>query len=98
MIQHIKLLWLRLRYWNTKMKRNSTKDVLYGGLLEILKSDRHYRVSSVGREYSSLTELGKDTIVEYITDMAWKMIQAEREELNARAKEMVFEELKKTHE
>lgn len=98
MIQHIKLLWLKFRYWKLKMKRNCTKDVLYGGLLEIIKNERCYRVSNVGREYSGLTELGKDTIIEYMGDMAWKMIQAEREELNARAKEMVFEELKKKHD
>ena len=98
MLQHIKLLWLRFKLWNLNMKRNATKDVVYGGLLEILKNDRHYRLSSVGREYSGLTELGKETIVEYLGDMSWRMIQAEREELNARAKEMVFEELKKKHE
>lgn len=80
------------------MKRSVTKDVVYGGLLEILKNERCYRISSVGREYSGLTELGKDTIVEYLGDMAWKIIQAEREELDARAKQMVFDELKKKHD
>lgn len=80
------------------MKRNVTKDVVYGGLLEIIKNERCYRVSNIGREYSGLTDLGKETIVEYMADMAWRMHLAEKEELDARAKQMVFDELKKRHD
>ena len=80
------------------MKRSSTKDAIYGGLLELIKSERHYRLSSVGREYSGLTELGKTVILEYIEDMAWRMHESEQEELNALAKQMVFDQLKKRHE
>ena len=98
MLLYLKQLWYRILFLRANMKRNVTKDVLYGGLLEIVKNERCYRTSNVGREYSALTELGKDTIVEFMSDMAWKMVQAEREELDARAKQMVFEELKKKHD
>ena len=80
------------------MKRDAVKNVIYGGLLELLQTDRYYRLSSVGRDYSGLTESGKAAIVEYIDDMAWRMHQSEKEELDARAKEMVLKELKKQHE
>jgi hypothetical protein len=77
-------LWLQIKFWKAKMKRSSTKDAIYGGLLELIKSDRHYKLSSIGREY--------------IEDMAWRMHESEQEELNALAKQMVFDQLKKRHE
>lgn len=80
------------------MKRDAVKNIIYGGLLEMIQTDRFYRRSSVSRDYSGLTEAGKTALIEYIDDMAWRMYEAENDELNARAKEMVLKELKKQHD
>lgn len=68
---------------------------IYAGLFEIIK-DRHcYYHSSVGQDYSHLTEQGKEALVNWINAMAWQMLELEKQELDARAKKLMWEELKK---
>ena len=66
---------------------------IYAGLMEILKDDElFYRSYSL--EYSYLTETGKEALIEYIDYMAPIMIKRYEAELDYRAKQMVFNELK----
>lgn len=76
------------------MKKQAVKDLTYGGLMEMISNRNMYYKSSVGKDYSHLTEEGKAAVAEYIELMAWKMIEAEDVELDRRAKEMVLKELK----
>jgi hypothetical protein len=76
------------------MDKDAVKDIIFGGLVEIVKSKRYYRYSTVGPEYSYLTEDGEKMIVEYINLMSYKIHQAEEEELNKRAKELTMKALK----
>lgn len=68
---------------------------VYAGMLEILKDNRLYHYSRVGAEYCHLNDEGKDAILNWIELMAPKMIKIDQLELDARAKQMVLDELKK---
>lgn len=68
---------------------------IYAGLFEILKDRECYYQSSVGREYSHLTEKGKEAAVKWLSLMAWEMLELEKQQLDARAKKLMWDELKK---
>ena len=68
---------------------------IYSGLFEILKDRELYYHSTVGKDYSHLTTQGKEAVVKWLEIMAWEMLELERKELDARAKKLVWEELKK---
>ena len=77
-----------------KMQKAAIKDLVYGGLQEIMNNSSYFYRSSVGKDYSHLTERGKEAVVEYMGLMAYKIWQAEQEDLDRRAKEQVLKELK----
>lgn len=68
---------------------------VYAGLHEILKDQRLYHHSRVGADYCHLTDEGKDAVINWITLMAPEMLKVSEAEFNARAKQMVWDELKK---
>ncbi len=77
------------------MQKGAIKDLIYGGLEEILNNRNYYYQSSVGASYSHLTEDGKTAVVEFMDLMAWKIKEANEADLDRRAKEQVLAELKK---
>ncbi len=77
------------------MQKGAIKDLIYGGLEEILNNRNYYYHSSVGASYSHLTEDGKTAVVEFMDLMAWKIKEANEADLDRRAKEQVLAELKK---
>ncbi len=79
----------------SKMKKSAIKDLCYGGMLELLNNRNYYYHSSVGAGYSHLTEDGKVAVIEFMNMIAWKMKEAEDDDLNERAKQQVLSELKK---
>lgn len=68
---------------------------VYVGLYEIIKDSKLYYNSSIGPNYSHLTEDGEKAVLFWINLMAPEMIQHETAMLDARAKKMVIDELKK---
>lgn len=80
----------KARYMNHILHRQ-----IYSGLFEILKDKDFYYHSAVGRDYSHLTEPGREAVATWINLMAWEMLELERKELDARAKRITWEELKK---
>lgn len=76
------------------MQKGAIKDLIYGGLEEILNNNKYYYHSNVGRDYSHLTDDGKVAIAEFMDLMAWKIKQAENADLERRAKEQVMNALK----
>ena len=84
------LIWVK----NSKMQKSAIKDLVYGGLEEIINNSRHYYKSSVGSSYCHLTDSGKEAIMEFIELMAYKINEAEERDLDRRAKEQVLKELK----
>jgi hypothetical protein len=68
---------------------------IYAGLFEIIKDRNLYHHSTVGKEYSHLTAQGKEAVIKWLDLMAWEMLELEKKELDARAKKLMWEELKK---
>ena len=77
------------------MQKGAIKDLVYGGLEEILNNRNYYYSSSVGFGYSHFTEEGKLALTEFMDLMAYKIKEAENADLDRRAKEQVLEQLKK---
>jgi hypothetical protein len=77
------------------MKKSAIKDLCYGGMLELLNNRNYYYHSSVGAGYSHLTEDGKEAVIEFMNMIAFKMKEAENNDLDSRAKQQVLDQLKK---
>lgn len=76
------------------MDKQAVKDLMFGGLNELMNNRRYYYHSSVGGTYSHWTEEGKEALMEYMNVMGWKLKEAEEADLNRRSKEMVVNALK----
>ena len=70
---------------------------LYMGIVAVLQDDSIYYKSSVGGKgaYNHFKEGGHEALLRYIDQMAPLILANEREKLDARAKQMVMEELKR---
>jgi hypothetical protein len=78
----------------SNMDRNAIKEVLYGGILELMRNHEHYYYSAVGGDYSHWTDAGRTALAEYLDTMGYLMLQAEEKELDQRAKDIVLNGLK----
>lgn len=76
------------------MQKSAIKEVLYGGLSEIITNKNFYYRSSVGSSYSHITEQGQAEIMEFLLMIFQKIEEAERSDLDRRAKEIVMNHLK----
>jgi predicted GIY-YIG superfamily endonuclease len=76
------------------LEKNAVKELLYGGLNEILQNRHYYYNSSIGSKYNHFTDAGKVALEEYIKNMSAMMLAAEEISLNKRAKELVIKGLK----
>ncbi len=77
------------------MQKGAIKDLVYGGLEEIINNRNYYYASSVGFGYNHFTEEGKLALTEFMDLMAYKIREAENADLDRRAKEQVLNQLKK---
>lgn len=78
----------------TMLEKDAVKDLVYGGLTEIINNKKYYYQSSVGKNYCHFTEAGKVAVDEFLANMSWMMISAEEQSLNRRAKDLVIKGLK----
>ena len=76
------------------MNKSAVKDLMFGGVAELMRNHHYYYFSNVGQNYSYWTEAGQQALQEYMTIMAYKFHEAEQDDLNKRAKEMVIKGLK----
>jgi len=76
-----------------KMNRVTIKDLIYGGVNELMKN-RNYYYSSAGSNYAHWTEEGKEELLNFVILMSKNIAEAEIQELDKRAKAMVLKELK----
>jgi len=72
------------------MEKTALKDLLYGGLTELMNNKEFYYRSSVGANYSHWTEKGTVVMIEYVASMAQQIQTAEDIFLDKRAKELVI--------
>lgn len=76
------------------MKKEAVKDIMFGGVSELIKNKNFYYFSSIGPQYCHWTEEGKMELQAYMDFMAYTVLQAETADLDRRAKEMVIGVLK----
>jgi len=70
---------------------------LYAGIMAILNDKEHYYKSSIGKkgEYNHFNDCGKEALFKYVEQFAPLMLEQQNAELDARAKQMVIDELKR---
>lgn len=76
------------------MEKQAIKELMYGGIKELMNNRSYYYRSSTGRQFSSFTENGKAAVQEFVSEIAGYIIDAENAELDQRAKDLVMKELK----
>lgn len=76
------------------MEKQAIKQLMYGGIKELMSDRKYYYSSGVGKNYSHFTDEGKVAVQEFVTEIAAYITEAENKELDNRAKEMVLRELK----
>lgn len=76
------------------MDSNTVKELMYGGIKQLIKHQDYYYHSTVGENYSHWTDNGKAALAEYMNMMVYKLLEAEAVELNQRAKQLVIKGLK----
>lgn len=85
---------MALKLAQTTMDNDVLKTVTYAGLRELVFDRKYFYYSSVGTNYSHLTDEGERAILEYIKVMAPLMREAEEKALDQRAKDLVMKTLK----
>jgi hypothetical protein len=76
------------------MEKIALKDLLYGGISELIRNNKLYRRSPISDDYSHFTDEGGVAVKEFIQAMAILIYIAEEKELDERAKDMVIKGLK----
>jgi hypothetical protein len=76
------------------MEKAALKDLLYGGMVELMNNKSYYYHSTISSNYSKWTAPGTEAMIKYTTTMAELMIEAETKDLDKRAKDMVIRGLK----
>ena len=76
------------------MEKAALKDLLYGGISELIRNPAAYRHSPISNDYSQFTELGQTALKEFMQHMAIIIYKSEEADLHNRAKDRVIKELK----
>lgn len=76
------------------LDKRAVKELLYGGINEIIQNREFYYNSGISNTYNHFTEAGKAAMDAYMKQMVNMMLEAEEESLNKRAKELVVKGLK----
>lgn len=76
------------------MEKAAIKDLMYGGVNELMQNRRYYYRSSVGNGYSHWTEEGKVAMDTFMREMTQYIWEAEEAALDKRAKDLVLKELR----
>lgn len=76
------------------MEKQALKDILYGGINELIQDKKYYYNSGIGSSYSHWTDEGKESATAYMHSIAQLMIDVDHKLLDKRAKELVMNGLK----
>jgi hypothetical protein len=76
------------------MEKQTIKDIMYGGINELMNNRDYYFRSEVGAQYSSWTEKGQVALMTYTVQMSRYIQTAEDKVLDKRSKELVIKGLK----
>jgi hypothetical protein len=70
------------------------KDVIYGGIVELMKDRKYFHKSSVNPKYSEWTVEGAEAVKDYLISLSTTIVIVEEDDLDRRAKELVMNNLK----
>jgi len=76
------------------MEKSALKDVLYGGVSELIHNSKYYRYSPIGQDYCRFTEEGEVALKQFMQSMSVLIYATEEKDLDQRAKDMVIKGLK----
>jgi len=76
------------------MDKQAIKEMMYGGIKELMNNRKYYYKSSVSKEYCNFTVEGITAVQTFVLDMSRYISEAEDKELDQRAKDIVMRELK----
>ena len=76
------------------MDKQAVKDLMFGGINELMRDRKYYYHSASGQGYSYWTDDGKSALLDYMNVMGWKLKEAEEADLNKRSKELILKGLK----
>jgi hypothetical protein len=76
------------------MEKQAIKELMYGGINEMMQNRRYYHHSTIGKEYSRWTEEGKAALTHFVNDITHYIYDAEQVALDNRAKDIMLKELK----
>lgn len=76
------------------MDSNAIKELMYGGVKELMNNRTYYYYSNIGQNYSHWTEEGQQALAEYMNLIGYKMLEIEEASLNRRARDLVLKGLK----
>ena len=78
----------------SNLDKPALKELVFGGVQELMRNRKYYYHSGVSANYSHWTEDGKEALIEYMNVVGWMMLEAENKELDQRAKDIVVKTLK----
>ena len=76
------------------MEKQAIKELMYGGVNELMQNRRYFYRSTNGKNYSYWTTEGKTAMDEFLMEITQYIYDAEQKSLDERAKELVLKELK----
>jgi hypothetical protein len=76
------------------MEKQAIKELMYGGVNELMQNRRYFYRSTNGKNYSHWTTEGKTAMDEFLMEITQYIYDAEQKSLDERAKELVLKELK----
>lgn len=78
------------------MDKNSLKDIMWGGISELMNNRDYYRRSTVDPKYSEWYPRGKEALIEFVDFLTPMIDEAHRIELKNEAKRITLDTLKGT--
>lgn len=77
------------------MESKAIKDLMYGGISELIDNPEFYRKSPIGWEYCRFTDKGAEALLHYMNLMSVNIMISREVENDKRAREMVMNTLSK---
>ena len=74
---------------------NILEKQLYAGILAVLNDKDSYYISSVSSHHSKFENKGEQAVIDFVKQFAPLMLKKQNEELDERAKKLMWDDLKK---
>jgi hypothetical protein len=76
------------------MEKQAIKELMYGGINEMMQNRKFYYHSAIGRSYSNWTPEGEIAMKKFLDEMTKFIYDAEQAALDDRSKDMLLKALK----